>query len=741
MSEPPSEQETVEQPSGEGGRQQIGPYRILQRVGEGGFGSVFEAEQDHPVRRRVALKVIKLGMDTEQVIARFEAERQALAMMDHPHIARVLDAGATEAGRPYFVMELVRGAPITEYCDRERLAIVDRLKLFAQVCSAVQHAHTKGIIHRDLKPSNVLVSTQDGQPFAKVIDFGIAKATAARLTDKVLFTELHQWVGTPVYMSPEQAAGSSDIDTRTDVYSLGVVLYELLTGTPPLGLDVLKATGPNDVERVIREIEPPRPSTRVSETTATATNIAPNRGTEPRRLVGSLRGELDCIVMKAIEKERGRRYETANGLAMDIRRYLAGEPVAAAPPSASYRLSKFVRRHRAAVAAGVLVAVTLVAGIVGTTFAMLRAEHQRKVAEKVASFMTDILRSIGPEVARGRDTTLLKDIVRQASERLEKGELEDAPDAEVELRTEIGMVETELAEHAAAERIILPAVDRARSVFGPKSIQAAQALYALGTLRLEQGRYAEADPVARECLDIRRQFLPPKDRRIAEALVNVAMASTVSGKPKEGEPLLREAVAILREVAPTDGEKLSVAIGDLAYCLRHQDRDAEAEVAYREALEVCRKLLAHPHPYTANVLNNLGVVLLHQKKFAESEAAYRESLAMGREVYGTEHPKVAPTLSGLAALAQRQGKLGEAESLLREALAITKKGLGPNHPNVGIVTGKLIDLLAAEGKRDEAERLGRELLAAYEASGSTDQAAALKKRLDTHFAASAAATK
>ncbi len=298
----------------------IGPYKLLQIIGEGGFGSVFMAEQEKPVVRKVALKIIKLGMDTRQVVARFEQERQALAMMDHPNIAKVLDAGATELGRPYFVMELCKGDPINEYCDKNNLSITDRLELFAQVCAAVQHAHTKSIIHRDIKPSNILVSTQDGRPHAKVIDFGIAKATASKLTEKTLFTEHRALIGTPEYMSPEQAEGSLDVDTRTDVYSLGVLLYELLTGTTPFSSKELRSAAYGEIQRIIREVEPPKPSTRLSHNTDTLPSVAAHRHTEPKRLGLLIRGDLDWIVMKALEKDRRRRYETANGLMMDIRR-------------------------------------------------------------------------------------------------------------------------------------------------------------------------------------------------------------------------------------------------------------------------------------------------------------------------------------------------------------------------------------------------------------------------------------
>ena len=370
----------AEAPLREGPGTRIGPYKLLQQIGEGGFGVVFLAEQSEPVARRVALKIVKLGMDTRQVVARFEQERQALAMMDHPNIARVLDAGATETGRPYFVMDLVKGSPIVHYCDQNNLTIDERLRLFAQVCQAVQHAHGKGIIHRDIKPSNILVGTQDGRPMAKVIDFGIAKATSQKLTDKTLFTEHQQVIGTLQYMSPEQAEGSLDIDTRTDVYSLGVLLYELLTGSTPFDKKTIQGAMFGELQRLIRETDPPRPSTRLLESTATIASIAAHRRIEPRRLGTLVRGELDWIVMKALEKDRARRYETANGLAMDVMRYLTGDAVVAAPPSATYRLRKFVGRNRGFVGAAGAVAAALLVGVIAFAFEANRAVAAEHVA-------------------------------------------------------------------------------------------------------------------------------------------------------------------------------------------------------------------------------------------------------------------------------------------------------------------------------------------------------------------------
>jgi serine/threonine protein kinase len=445
----------------------IGHYKLLEKIGEGGGGTVYMAEQDRPVRRRVALKIIKLGMDTKSVIARFEAERQALALMEHPNIARVLDAGATETGRPYFVMELVRGFKITEYCDANQLDTRQRLDLFIQVCNAIQHAHQKGIIHRDIKPGNILVTLHDGVPVPKVIDFGIAKATEAPLTEKTLFTAYAQIIGTPAYMSPEQAEMSGlDVDTRADIYSLGVLLYELLTGRTPFDSKQLLQSGFDEMRRTIREREPQKPSTILTtlqndDLTATAAH----RHEEPLQLISQIKGDLDWIVMKALEKDRKRRYETANGLAMDIQRYLASEPVMARPPTRRYRLQKLIRRNQVAFAAGAAVALALLVGLGLSTWLFLREREARKIAVE-AERQQAILRAVAE---RGRANEA--ELRRQA----------EAREKITQAAFLIGMNQLESADRAVAD--IPPS---------QTTLEGAAVFRTLGEWNVLQGRWGEA---------------------------------------------------------------------------------------------------------------------------------------------------------------------------------------------------------------------------------------------------------
>jgi eukaryotic-like serine/threonine-protein kinase len=399
----------------------IGPYKLLEQIGEGGFGVVFMAEQTKPVRRKVALKVLKPGMDTRQVVARFEAERQALALMDHPNIARVFDGGATPSGRPYFVMELVKGVPITDFCDQNHLTPRQRLELFVPVCSAVQHAHQKGIIHRDLKPSNVLVSRHDTTPVVKVIDFGVAKALGQVLTDKTLFTGVAQMIGTPLYMSPEQAGMSDlDVDTRSDVYSLGVLLYELLTGTTPFTKERFKQAAYDEIRRIIREEEPNRPSTRVSTLGQAAATVSTSRGCDPKHLSRQIRGELDWIVMKALEKDRNRRYESASALGADVQRHLHDEPVQACPPSAGYRLRRFARRNKMGLAIAALVVVFLVLLGCGAGWAVRdREAREAELTRDRAARVAELNHQVGLEL---REASALHELALTFADRADRRE-------------------------------------------------------------------------------------------------------------------------------------------------------------------------------------------------------------------------------------------------------------------------------------------------------------------------------
>lgn len=540
----------------EGPGTRIGHYKLLQLIGEGGFGSVFLAEQEKPVARRVALKIIKLGMDTKAVIARFEAERQALALMDHANIAKVLDAGATETGRPYFVMELCKGDPIAEYCDKNNLSISDRLELFEQVCTAVQHAHTKGIIHRDIKPSNILVSTQDGRPHARVIDFGIAKATASKLTEKTLFTEHKALIGTPEYMSPEQAEGSLDIDTRTDVYSLGVLLYELLTGTTPFTSQELRSGAYAEIQRIIREVEPPKPSTRLSHNTDTLASVAARRHTEPKKLGTMVRGELDWIAMKALEKDRQRRYETANGLAMDIRRYLRGEAVLAAPPSTAYRLRKFIRRNRPQVIAAVLVAIALLAGLAGTTWqavvarkaevsasAARDAETERaEQLQKVADFQSRMLGKIDTTAA---GEGLMADVRDRFAAALEKAGVPEAERTTQAKAMGSLLVRVNATDTAAAmidRTILMPAIRAIDDQFKNDPRTDASLRQALATLYQSIGLYDPALPLQESALATRRRVLGEEHPDTLVSIDSLGVLLQAKGKLVEAEPYILEAL-------------------------------------------------------------------------------------------------------------------------------------------------------------------------------------------------------
>ena len=511
----------------------IGPYKLLQQIGEGGFGVVYRAEQEMPVHRIVALKIIKPGMDTAQVIARFESERQALAIMDHPNIAKVYDAGATDSGLPYFVMELVNGVPITEFCDIKQATLEARLKLFVDVCHAIQHAHQKGIIHRDIKPSNVMVSLHDGLPVVKVIDFGVAKATSQDLTARTVFTELGQIVGTPVYMSPEQAGMSSlGIDTRSDIYSLGVLLYELLTGTTPLESKRLREAGYAEMQRMICEEESQRPSTRLSSLGDSASIQAGNRGLEVRRLVQLLGGDLDWVVMKALDKDRNRRYETASELALDLLRHLRDEPVLACPPSSIYQMRKFMRRNKGPMLGASLLLLAILAGLIGTTLGWIESRRQRDasavsalsekrakesalareaeskaILEFVEQKVFAAARPQGQDGGLGRDDTM-RQAMESAQAQLESS-LPDQPIIEAKLRNTIGSSFWFLGDAKSAESQFVRAIEIFTAKCGSEHPDTLASMNGLALSLVDLGRHAEARNLNEQTLEIRKAKLGP----------------------------------------------------------------------------------------------------------------------------------------------------------------------------------------------------------------------------------------
>ena len=665
----------------------IGPYTLVEKLGEGGMGTVWVAEQTKPVRRRVALKVIKTGMDSGQILQRFEAERQALALMSHANIATVLDAGTSEAGSPYFVMELVKGVPITKYCDDAKASVPERLKLFVAVCHAIQHAHQKGVLHRDIKPANVLVSTEEGEPVPKVIDFGVAKALHKRLTERPMFTEVGQLVGTLEYMSPEQAELTTwDIDTRSDVYALGVLLYVLLAGSTPLDAGTLRSAPLSETLRLIREVDPERPSARLTQSGETLAGLAAARSSDPARLVREVRGELDWIVMKALEKERTRRYESASALARDVERYLQQEPVEACPPTRRYRLEKFLRRHRMealTAAAGLLL---LVAAAAISTWQAVRALRAEKTAAAVSAFLqndllgqADLANQSGEGSGRDPDVTV-RTLLDRAAQTIE-GRFPEEPLTEAAIRLTIGKAYRALGNYPEGQRQLERSVELYAAQLGADDPVTLGSKSSLAYLYGAQGRYDRAELLLEEVVKGRTLRLGPSHPDTLTSKNNLAQQYRAQKKFQQAEPLYLEVVRADTATLGADHAETLRAQTNLAALYRDQARYDEAERLYAAVVRAQTLTLGADHPGTLVSKNGLAAVYKGQGRDDEAEALFQEVVAARTATLGADHPDTLTTKHNLALLYQARQRYDLAEPLFREVVEGSRRKLGPAHPD------------------------------------------------------------
>jgi len=728
----------------------IGRYKLIEEIGHGGFGVVWRAEQLEPVRRQVALKVIKLGMDTKQVVARFEAERQALALMDHPHIAKVLDGGVTPSGRPFFVMELVQGVPITEFCDRAGLDTRSRLELFAEVCHAVQHAHQKGVIHRDLKPSNVMVTLRGDRPVPKVIDFGIVKATDQRLTERTLFTEYGQFMGTPAYMSPEQAEMSGlDVDTRSDIYSLGVLLYELLTGVPPFEPERLRQAGYEELLRIIREEEPPRPSTQVS--TLGAAPAAGRCGLDPEVLARRLRGDLDWIVLKSLEKDRTRRYGTASEFAADVMRHLRDEPVMASPPSVAYRLHKLVRRNRGKVAAAGMVTVVLLLGTLGTGLGLLSANRAKRDLENALTQMTqernravaaenqarkseeeartraveaqrnaditaainrflneDLLATVAPSMEQGRGKDVgMQEVLRAAAERIARasspgGAFENRPVVEAAVRHTVGATYHRLGDDESARPHLRRALELRSRLLGPTHRDTGETAGMLARLNLRQGDFDRARELFEQARLAARAAWGEGSVEAVRASHGLALVALSRDRVSEAEGILREAVKSLRGNGPREDDLRTIVLGSLAGCLARLSHLEEAVSLQEEAVALARKLHGRDSPRTLAVRANLVDVLVASHRLDEGERILRDVLSICTGVLGSDHPATLHYQVRLARIYRLQKRRDDARALLKRTIRAQEARHGLDHADALTALIELGALYLDEGRLDRA---------------------------------------